>query len=66
MKWAEKRAVVMNEDLRKELSKDVSGHVTGGSEILNVKRVTPQIPPKFYSERQDRGIASFETIPAEV
>lgn len=56
----------MNEDLRKELSKDIlAGHVTRGSEILNVKRVTPQTQPKFYSERQDRGIANFEIIKVE-
>lgn len=66
MRWPEKRTIVMNEGLRKELSKDIlAGQVTRGSEILNVKRVTPQIPPKFCSERQDRGIVNFELIKAE-
>lgn len=48
MRWPEKRIIVMTEDLGKELLKDIlAGQVTRGSEILNVKRVTSQILPKF-------------------
>jgi len=56
----------MKEDLRKELLKDIpAGRVTRGSEILNAKRVTPQVPPRFQSERQDRGAVNFEIIKVE-
>lgn len=66
MRWPENRTIVMNEDLRKESLKDIlPGRVTRGSGILNVKKVKPQISPKFYSEKQHRGIANFEIRKAE-